>query len=47
MSVGLGLYIVKEIVEAHDGKVDVCSREGQGTIFVVKVPRSSLRAATA
>ena len=40
-NVGLGLYIVKEIVEAHAGKVDVCSREGQGTSFVVKLPRAS------
>jgi signal transduction histidine kinase len=40
-NVGLGLYIVKEIVEAHDGKVDVCSRDGKGTSFVVKLPRAS------
>ncbi|HUK66470.1 MAG TPA: MASE1 domain-containing protein [Anaeromyxobacteraceae bacterium] len=39
VNVGLGLYIVKEIVEAHEGKVDVCSRVDQGTSFVVKLPR--------
>lgn len=39
-NVGLGLYIVKQIVEAHEGTVDVCSREGKGTSFVVKLPRS-------
>ena len=40
VNVGLGLYIVKQIVEAHEGTVDVCSREGKGTSFVVKLPRS-------
>jgi len=42
VNVGLGLYIVKQIVEAHDGRVEVCSREGKGTSFVVKLPRSSI-----
>jgi signal transduction histidine kinase len=41
VNMGLGLYIVKEIVEAHDGTVDVCSREDEGTSFVMKLPRSS------
>ena len=38
VNVGLGLYIVKNIVEAHDGTVDVCSRDDKGTSFVVKLP---------
>lgn len=38
-NVGLGLYIVREIARAHQGAVDVCSRAGHGTSFVVKLPR--------
>lgn len=36
---GLGLFIVKTIVEAHHGTVAVKSREGVGTIFTVWLPR--------
>ena len=35
---GLGLYIVKQIVEAHGGEVTVASIEGVGTSMVVKLP---------
>ncbi len=37
-SVGLGLYIVRHIVDAHAGKVDVRSTEGR-TVFTVRLPR--------
>ncbi len=37
-SVGLGLYIVKQIVEAHGGLVDVSSTE-RGTTFTTQLPR--------
>jgi two-component system CheB/CheR fusion protein len=35
---GLGLFIVDEIVRAHEGTVEVSSREGQGTRFTVHLP---------
>ncbi|MCI0574024.1 MAG: ATP-binding protein, partial [Myxococcaceae bacterium] len=39
-SVGLGLYIVRHLVEAHGGKVDVRSAAEEGTTFTVRLPRS-------
>jgi two-component system phosphate regulon sensor histidine kinase PhoR len=35
---GLGLYIVRQIVEAHGGEVSVASIEGVGTSMVLKLP---------
>ena len=35
---GLGLYIVREIVAAHGGRVQVASRRGAGAAFSVHVP---------
>ena len=37
---GLGLAITYEIVQAHRGRIDVQSAEGQGTTFTVWLPRS-------
>ncbi len=35
---GLGLYISREIVQAHGGTIAVRSREGEGATFVVRLP---------
>ena len=35
---GLGLSIVKEIVRLHDGFAAVDSREGEGSVFTVRLP---------
>lgn len=37
-SVGLGLYIVKHVVEAHGGRVGVRSEPGMGTELTVSLP---------
>lgn len=36
---GLGLAIVRGIVEAHGGQVHAASRNGQGAVFTIRVPR--------
>jgi signal transduction histidine kinase len=35
---GLGLYISKAIVDAHDGRIGVDSTPGEGTTFIVELP---------
>jgi signal transduction histidine kinase len=39
-SIGLGLFIVREIVRGHEGTIDVESSEARGTVFTVKLPRN-------
>ena len=38
---GLGLFIVRQIVEAHGGQVTLKSEPGHGTSFVVELPRQT------
>jgi len=40
-SIGLGLYISRQIIEAHGGTIEVRSVEGEGTRFRVSLPRSA------
>jgi K+-sensing histidine kinase KdpD/CheY-like chemotaxis protein len=39
-SIGLGLYIVREIVRGHGGSVDVASTAQTGTTFTVRLPQT-------
>jgi signal transduction histidine kinase len=38
---GLGLAIVNHLVRAHGGVLSVDSREGEGSLFIVSLPRWS------
>jgi PAS domain S-box-containing protein len=40
-SLGLGLYITRQIIEAHAGRIEVRSTEGEGTRFTVWLPRNA------
>lgn len=40
-SLGLGLFIVKEVVNAHRGTIEVSSNEVAGTLFTVVLPRKA------
>ena len=38
-SIGLGLYIAREVATAHGGTIDVTSAAAEGTVFTVRLPR--------
>lgn len=42
---GLGLYIARQIAEAHGGTIEVNSSEDEGTTFTVRVPRQPEKSA--
>lgn len=35
---GIGLYLVRKIIEAHHGRIEVQSEPGQGTTFILQLP---------
>jgi signal transduction histidine kinase len=43
---GLGLSIVKKIIDAHRGRVEVSSELGLGTVFTVRIPKAPREAAS-
>jgi PAS domain S-box-containing protein len=42
---GIGLYIVKEIIRLHEGEIHVASAEGKGATFTISLPIVRMQAA--
>jgi signal transduction histidine kinase len=42
-SLGLGLYIAKEIIAAHGGTIQAQSSDGAGTSFIVRLPNMGIK----
>lgn len=40
---GLGLFIVKSIIDLHDGEVDLKSKVGEGSTFTIRLPLKKAR----
>jgi putative PEP-CTERM system histidine kinase len=38
---GVGLYQCRQIVEAHNGKIEISSEEGRGSVFTVWLPKAA------
>jgi signal transduction histidine kinase len=46
-SIGMGLYIAREVAEAHGGRIDVISTAENGTSFTIRLPRKAARESAA
>jgi len=40
-SIGMGLYIAREVAKSHDGRLDVSSTAEDGTRFTLRLPRQA------
>lgn len=40
-SIGLGLYIAREVAKSHGGRIDVSSTANDGTSFTIRLPRQA------
>ncbi|MBI5180459.1 MAG: HAMP domain-containing histidine kinase, partial [Nitrospirae bacterium] len=40
---GLGLFIVKSIIDLHDGEVDLKSKVGEGSTFTIRLPFKKMK----
>jgi signal transduction histidine kinase len=40
-SIGMGLYIAREVAKSHGGQVDVTSTTDDGTAFIIRLPREA------
>jgi signal transduction histidine kinase len=40
-SIGMGLYIAREVAKSHGGRIDVMSTAEEGTTFTIRLPRES------
>jgi signal transduction histidine kinase len=40
-SIGMGLYIAREVAKSHGGRIDVTSTAKEGTLFTIRLPRKA------
>jgi len=40
-SIGMGLYIAREVAKSHGGRIDVTSTVKDGTLFTIRLPREA------
>lgn len=40
-SIGMGLYIAREVAKSHNGRIDVTSTAEKGTSFIIRLPREA------
>ena len=36
---GMGLFLTRQVIKAHGGSIDVKTEEGQGTEFIIRLPK--------